>query len=83
MILIENHWLGEKANVLPNICKLSRKHLRNDYNTMERESDSKGPSEGRERDGERVVERRREREKKGERGHSLNNFCLQEFSEKT
>ena len=43
---------------------------------MERESDSEGPSEERERDGQRVVERgrekEREREKKSERGHTLN-----------
>ena len=43
------------------------KHLRNDDNTMERESDSEGPSEERERDGQRVVERGREKERERER----------------
>ena len=62
--------------------QFSLKTLRNDDNTMERDSDSERPSEGRERDGERVVERWREREKRRERAH-FEHFGLWEFSEKT
>ena len=53
---------------------------------MERESDSEGPSEERERwtkgGGKREREREREREEKQERTHFAH-LCLQEFSENT